>query len=110
MKPFRTQAQTIAELVTTAPDQFKASHSGDAALAHAGRRLCIRGGAVEELWTDMLKEVWGRWIKFTAEHEDAKTTLVLWEPRRADKMAAVGQQDTAFPMRHPHISMAIQGR
>ncbi|THH13191.1 hypothetical protein EW146_g7004 [Bondarzewia mesenterica] len=110
LAPFRSDIAPLIDKVTSAPDQLIVSHASDAALSSAPRRLIIRGVPFIDLWTDMMLEVWTRWCKFTEEHEDARRSTVIWDTRKSEKVAEVRREDTAFCVRYPHYSVAIQGR
>ena len=60
----------------------------------------------------MVTQVWKRYVAFTDEYPDAKGSLVIWEPRglRKQKVTEIKPDATAFPLRVPHHSIAIQGR
>lgn len=85
------------------------SHSLDGLFAVAPPRLIIRGALISDLWTELILELWYKWVAFTGT-PDVKSTTVLWELSGAEKIAAVGSAETAFHAREPHYWVAIQGR
>lgn len=86
------------------------SHIADAQFALVPPRLIIRGALVTDLWTDMMLDLWARWCEFTEKNPDARATSVLWELSKAEKIAAIASDQTAFHARTPHYWVAIQGR
>lgn len=112
LEPFRTKVKPLVDNIVSAPDQLTASHANDAALSAPARRLTIRGTAYSDLWTDMLTQVWNSYCTFTEETPDAKASMVIWEPRglKKQKLTEIAPDATAFHLRIPHHSVAIQGR
>ncbi|TFY79597.1 hypothetical protein EWM64_g4415 [Hericium alpestre] len=110
LKPFRTTALPIVDYTTTLPDQLATSHVFDATLSQAPRRLTIRGATFTKLWTDMVAEAWRRWVTFTEENPDSRSTAMMWDIRPAGRIAEFAVGETAYPLREPHSFVAIQGR
>lgn len=86
------------------------SHSADAALAIAPRRLFIRGTIISDFFPELLLGAWTRWVAFTEGNEDVRTSSVIWDLTSPKKMAEVGAEETALAKSEPHYTVAIQGR
>ncbi|KAF8148698.1 FAD-binding domain-containing protein [Crassisporium funariophilum] len=109
LAPFRA-LKPVVDSCAPVPDMLAVSHIADAQFALVPPRLIIRGALIKDLWTDMMLDVWSKWCQFTAQNLDARATTVLWELSRADKIAAIASDQTAFHARDPHYWVAIQGR
>lgn len=110
LAPFRA-LKPVVDNIVSAPDQLAVSHSNDAVLANPANRLTIRGCAYTDLYTEMMRGVFDKWLNFTEETPDAKACIVIWEPRGPkQKLTEVSPDAMAFPIRTAHHSVAIQGR
>ncbi|KAH9849000.1 FAD-binding domain-containing protein [Lenzites betulinus] len=96
--------------VATAPDFLALSHAADASLAHAPRRLAIRGTFISDLYPELLLAAWEKWVAFTETSEEVRGSGMLWDLTSPAKLVEVGVADTALKLRTPHYWMAVQGR
>ncbi|KAF9467436.1 FAD-binding domain-containing protein [Collybia nuda] len=104
--PFRTEVTPVFEQVRTVPNFNAVSHGSDAAMANSPPRILNGGAMFSELWDDVAEKVFGEWKTFT-ETEDHKRTMVLWQFVPQAKIAEVGREETAFPVREPHYYVSV---
>lgn len=103
-------AKPVLDKTASVPDLLTASHAADAALATAPRRLIIRGTFFSDFFPELLLAIWEKWVAFTEDNEDVRSSAILWDMTSPSKLAEVGPHDTALKTRAPHYWMAVQGR
>ncbi|KAI0336576.1 FAD-binding domain-containing protein [Cubamyces sp. BRFM 1775] len=109
--PFREgSVKPVFEKIATVPDMLTVSHGADASLAHAPRRLAIRGTFFSDFFPELLTLVWEKWIAFTESSEDVRGSGILWDLTSPEKLVQVSPTETALRVREPHYWMAVQGR
>ncbi|KAG6831322.1 hypothetical protein H0H87_005566 [Tephrocybe sp. NHM501043] len=92
------------------PDLLTASHGADASIALAPKRLQIRGALFADFYEELILGVWENWVKFTEDHEDARSSAILWDLTRFDKLTEVDSGGTAVRIREQNYWVAVQGR
>ncbi|KAI0366057.1 FAD-binding domain-containing protein [Pilatotrama ljubarskyi] len=100
----------VFEKIATAPNMLAVSHAADASLAHAPKRVLIRGTFVSDFFPELVAAVWEKWVAFTETSEEVRGSAVLWDLTSPAKLAEVGLAETALKLREPHYWMAVQGR
>ncbi|KAH9945031.1 FAD-binding domain-containing protein [Epithele typhae] len=110
LEPFRSVVKPVVDKLSTASDMLALSHSADAALAQAPRRLVIRGACFSDFYPELVLAVWDAWVAFTERSEEVRQSTVIWNVTSPTAIAQVPFADTAFKLRVPHYWVAVQGR
>ncbi|KAF8074147.1 FAD-binding domain-containing protein [Lyophyllum atratum] len=110
LAPFREgPIKPLLDKCGSMPDMLTASHSADASLSLAPKRLRIRGTLFADYYDELIVGVWERWVTFT-ENEDVRGCAVLWDLTRSEKTSEIGSGDTAMRVRENNYWVAVQGR
>lgn len=99
----------VFEKCHASPDMLAVSHGADASFASAPKRFSMRGAFVADFYEELILEVWERWVKFT-ENPDVKSSGVIWDLTKSDKICEVKSTDTAMPIREKNYWVGVQGR
>ncbi|KAM6494399.1 FAD-binding domain containing protein [Amanita muscaria] len=109
LEPFRTIAQPVFQRTTIVPSFNAVSHASDAALSNLPPRLVSGTVLYSEFWDDVIIKVFQEWVAYT-EVDERRSSIVLWEFDRREKIAAVETNATAYPARDAHYYAVITAR
>ncbi|KDQ17852.1 hypothetical protein BOTBODRAFT_29163 [Botryobasidium botryosum FD-172 SS1] len=107
--PFRTEITPVSDRIGIAPTCNAVSHGADAMLASVPPRALLRGALFSDLWDEMAMQVFEEWVRYT-DNEETRATMIMWELGYGGKIAKVGVEETAFPVRDPHYYLIVQAR
>jgi hypothetical protein len=98
------------------PDQLAHSRSSDDVVKNAPKRIHTAASQLQDIGENgsfdvkLFSDIWERWMKWTAENDGVKESMIAWEWARAANVASSPVGQTAFNKRHSVSFVVVCGR